>query len=124
MQDNLKNKTLKGVGWSAADAVLGQGITFIVGIVLARLLSPSEYGLIGIVMVFVTVLNGVVESGFSTALIRKTDADNNDYNTMFLTNMVFSIVLYALLSFSAPAIAVFFDRPELVSLLQVMFKKF
>lgn len=120
MQDNLKNKTLKGVGWSAADAVLGQGITFIVGIVLARLLSPSEYGLIGIVMVFVTVLNGVVESGFSTALIRKTDADNNDYNTMFLTNMVFSIVLYALLSFSAPAIAVFFDRPELVSLLQVM----
>lgn len=69
-QESLKNKTVKGVEWSAADAFLGQGVTFIVGLVLARLLSPDEYGLIGICLIFTTVLNGIVDSGFSNALIR------------------------------------------------------
>ena len=69
-QESLKNKTIQGVGWSAADAFLGQGVTFIVGLVLARLLSPDEYGLIGICLIFTTVLNGIVDSGFSNALIR------------------------------------------------------
>ena len=69
-QESLKNKTIKGVGWRAADAFLGQGVTFIVGLLLARLLSPDEYGLIGICLIFTTVLNGIVDSGFSNALIR------------------------------------------------------
>lgn len=69
-QESLKNKTVKGVWWSVADAFLGQGVTFIVGLVLARLLSPNEYGLIGICLIFTTVLNGIVDSGFSNALIR------------------------------------------------------
>ena len=69
-EESLKNTTIKGVGWSAADAFLGQGVTFIVGLVLARLLSPDEYGLIGICLIFTTVLNGIVDSGFSNALIR------------------------------------------------------
>lgn len=93
-EQSIRSKTLKGVGWSAADAILGQGITFIVGLVLARLLSPSEYGLIGIVMIFVNVLGSIVDSGFSTALIRKQDANDDDYNTMFYTNLCVSIVLY------------------------------
>ena len=70
-QESLKNKTIKGVGWSAADTFIGQGVTFIVGIILARLLSPSEYGLIGICLIFTIVLNGIVDSGFSNAIIRK-----------------------------------------------------
>ena len=78
-QDNLKSKTIKGAGWSAADAIFGQGVSFIIGLVLARLLSPEEYGLIGIVMIFVTVLNGVIDCGFSTAVIRKQDANDDDY---------------------------------------------
>lgn len=119
-QDNLKSKTIKGVGWSAADAFLGQGVSFIVGLVLARLLSPEEYGLIGIVMIFVTVLNGVVDSGFSTAVIRKQDANDDDYNTMFYTNMLFSLVLYAGLSLSSSFIADFFNRKELVQLVPAM----
>ena len=93
-KESLKNKTIKGVGWSAADAFLGQGVTFIVGLVLARLLSPDEYGLIGICLIFTTVLNGIVDSGFSNALIRKKEVTDEDYNTMFMTNMAISIVLY------------------------------
>lgn len=118
-QESLKNKTIKGVGWSAADAFLGQGVTFIVGLVLARLLSPDEYGLIGICLIFTTVLNGIVDSGFSNALIRKKEVTDEDYNTMFMTNMAISIVLYVLLFISAPLVSDFFHRIELTALVRV-----
>ena len=104
--------------WSAADAFLGQGVTFLVGIVLARLLSPDEYGLIGICLIFNTVLSGIVDSGFSNALIRKKDCTDDDYNTMFLTNLGFSIVLYGLLFVSSPFVAHFFGRQELTALVR------
>lgn len=117
-KESLKNKTIKGVGWSAADAFLGQGVTFIVGLVLARLLSPDEYGLIGICLIFTTVLNGIVDSGFSNALIRKTEVTDEDYNTMFITNMAISIVLYVLLFICAPLVSDFFHREELAALVR------
>lgn len=104
--------------WSAADAFLGQGVTFLVGIVLARLLSPDEYGLIGICLIFNTVLSGIVDSGFSNALIRKKDCTDDDYNTMFLTNLGFSIVLYGLLFVCSPLVAHFFGRQELTALVR------
>ena len=104
--------------WSAADAFLGQGVTFLVGIVLARLLSPDEYGLIGICLIFNTVLCGIVDSGFSNALIRKKDCTDDDYNTMFLTNLGFSIVLYGLLFVCSPLVAHFFGRQELTDLVR------
>ena len=119
-EKSLKEKTVKGTIWSAADAFLGQGVSFIVGIVLARLLSPEEYGLIGIVLIFTTILTGVVDSGFSTALIRKKDTTNEDYNTMFITNMVISIMLFVALWFCSPLIARFFQRPQLTDLTRVM----
>lgn len=117
-QESLKKRTIKGVGWSAADAVLGQGMTFIVGLVLARLLSPDEYGLIGICLIFTSVLNGIVESGFSNALIRKKEVTDDDYNTMFITNMASSILLYVLLFLSAPYVSDFFRRQELTALVR------
>ena len=117
-QQSLKDKTIKGTMWSAADAFLGQGVTFLVGIVLARLLSPDEYGLIGICLIFNTVLCGIVDSGFSTALIRKKDCTDEDYNTMFLTNLGISIVLYGLLFVSSPLVAHFFGRQELTALVR------
>lgn len=119
-EQSLKDKTVKGVGWSAADAFLGRGVTFLVGIVLARLLTPSEYGLIGITTIFISVIDCIVDSGFSQAVIRKKDATNNDYNTMFITNMVLSVLMFLVLFVCAPAIARFFDRPELISLTRVM----
>ena len=118
-EQSLKSKTIKGVGWSAADAFLGQGITFLVGIVLARLLSPEEYGVMGICLIFTTILNGIVDSGFSNAVIRKKEVTNDDYNTMFITNMVISIVLYGTLYLAAPYITIFF-RMELTSLVRVI----
>ena len=118
-QESLKSKTIKGTAWSAADAFLGQGVTFLVGIVLARMLSPDEYGLIGICLIFNTVLSGIVDSGFSNALIRKKDCTDVDYNTMFVTNLTISIVLYALLFVSSPLVSQFFNRYELTSLIRV-----
>ena len=118
-QQSLKDKTIKGTAWSAADAFLGQGVTFLIGIVLARMLSPDEYGLIGICLIFNTVLNGIVDSGFSNALIRKKDVTDADYNTMFITNLCISIVLYCLLFASSPMVAQFFGRYELTALVRV-----
>ena len=115
---SLKKMTINGTMWSAADAFIGQGVTFLVGIILARLLSPDEYGLIGICIIVSTVLNGIADSGFSNSLIRKTDCSDEDYNTMFITNMVMSFVLYTLLFFSSPIISSFFHRTELTPLLR------
>ncbi len=118
-ETSLKDKTVSGVGWSAADAFLGQGVSFIIGLILARLLSPEEYGLIGIVMIFTTVLMGVVDSGFSNALIRKEVVSKEDYSTLFFLNLLMSGLMYIILYVSAPWIAIFFERPQLVELLRV-----
>lgn len=115
---SLKERTVKGTIWSAADAFLGQGVTFLVGLVLARILSPDEYGLIGICLIFNSVLNGIVDSGFSNALIRKKDVSDDDYNTMFITNLGISIVLYGLLLVCSPLVAQFFSRQELTALVR------
>lgn len=120
MSKGLKDKTISGLSWNATEAFLGHGVTFIVGLVLARLLTPEEYGLIGIVTIFTTVLSGFVDSGFSNALIRKVDISNEDYNTMFILNLAFSISFYFLLFASAPSISVFFSRPQLTPLVRVM----
>ena len=119
-QDTLHNRTVKGAAWSFADNILRLGVSFIVGIVLARLLTPDEYGLIGIITIFINVFNGIVDSGFSNALIRKKDANGTDYNTVFWSNLLVSIVLCGVLFFCAGLIADFFDRPQLKPLTQVM----
>ena len=119
-EQSLKNKTVNGLGWSAADAFIGQGVTFIVGLVLARLLLPEEYGLIGIVTIFTTILLGFVDCGFSSSLIRKQEVSDDDYYTLFIVNMAASVLMCLLLFISAPIIAAFFMRMELVPLLRVM----
>lgn len=118
-EDSLKNKTIRGTAWSAADAFLGQGVTFLVGIILARMLSPDDYGLIGICTIFSTVLNGIVDCGFSSALVRKKECTDEDYNTMFFTNFALSLVLYIVLFVTSPYISIFFKRVELTNLLRV-----
>lgn len=119
-ETSLKNKTVKGVGWSAIENVTRVGVTFVVSIILARLLSPEEYGLIGILTIFIAIFNAIVDSGFTNALIRKQDATDTDYSTVFYTNLALSVVLAAVLFFCAKPISVFFERPQLVSLTQVM----
>lgn len=119
-EESLKHKTVKGASWSFIDSIAGQGITFLVGLVLARLLTPEEYGLIGIITIFIAVFNSIVDSGFSNALIRKNDAKDIDYNTVFITNLVLSVVLFGALYVSAPSISRFFSQPQLIPLLRVM----
>ena len=119
-EESLKNKTVKGASWSFIDSIAGQGITFLVGLVLARLLTPEEYGLIGIIIIFIALFNSIVDSGFSNALIRKNDAKDIDYNTVFISNLVLSIVLFGVLYIAAPAISNFFNQPQLTPLLRVM----
>lgn len=120
MSDNLRNKTIKGVSWSFLDNIACQGITFIVGLILANKLTPEEYGLIGIITIFIAVFNSIVDSGFSNALIRKNDAKDIDFNTVFITNMVLSVILFFALFGAAPFIASFFNQPQLESLTRVM----
>ena len=119
-EQSLKDKTVKGVGWNSVDRLANYGIGFVVGIILARLLSPEEYGLIGIIGIFTAVFNIILDSGLSTALIRKDGVTNEDYCTVFWTNLLLSFVLTALLYFCAPIIGDFFKRPELVPYIHVM----
>lgn len=120
MSESLKNKTVKGVSWSFIDNLASSGISFLVGLVLARLLTPSEYGIMAIITIFIAVSNSIVDSGFSNALIRKTDAKRVDYNTVFIFNLIVSTVLYAVLFFLAPAISAFFREPLLVDVMRVI----
>ena len=120
MSESLKNKTVKGVGWSFVDNISSSGITFLVGLVLARLLTPSEYGIMAIITIFIAVSNSIVDSGFSNALIRKTDARRVDYNTVFFFNLVVSAALYVILYFASPAISSFFKEPLLLEVMRVI----
>ena len=120
MTESLRDKTVRGVGWSFGGSATSYAITFLVGIVLARLLSPEEYGLIGVIMIFVTVFDGIIDSGFSNALIRKKNATDEDNNTMFITNLVISVVLFFVMYLSAPLIAKFFGHEQLIPLTRAM----
>lgn len=119
-EENLKTKTIKGYAWNFMDNILNRGISFIVGIVLARLLSPSEYGLIGIILIFIAVFNSIVESGLGTALVRKNDCKDEDYNTVFYSNLCLSVFLFIVFYFCTPLIATFFKEPQLDVLGKVM----
>lgn len=119
MSESLKRKTVKGVGWSAVDNIAGHSVTFIVSLVLARILSPDDYGLIGIIAIFTAVCQTLIKAGFTTALIRKKDATDDDYNTVFIVNLAMSLMLYTVIFLCAPLIADFFHRNELVSLIRV-----
>lgn len=94
MSGTLKDKTIKGVWWSFADNISGSGVSFLVGLILARILSPEEYGVMAMIAIFIAISNSIIDSGFSSALIRKIDVKDTDYNTVFYFNIVISICLY------------------------------
>lgn len=117
VEESLKNRTIKGTFWSALDNITNYAVGFVISIILARLLSPDDYGLIGIIAIFTTICNTIINAGFSNALIRKKDASDEDYNTVFIINLGLSIVLY--LFATAPLISRFFNRVELVELVRI-----
>lgn len=103
-----------------ADNLASSGITFLVGILLARILSPSEFGILGMITIFIAISNSIVDSGFSNALIRKIDAKNIDYNTVFYFNLVIGIIFFIILFSVAPAISRFFSEPVLIEVTRAM----
>ena len=117
---SLKQKTISGILWSFIDQFATLGISFIVGIVLARILSPKEFGLIGMISVFIAVSTTFINSGFGSALIRKKDCSQADYSTVFFFNLIAGIVFYIILFFLSPSISSYFNEEELVLILRVL----
>ena len=116
---NSKN-FLSNLIWRFLERCGAELVTFIVSIVLARILDPTVYGTIALVTVIITILQVFVNSGLGSALIQKKDADDLDFSTVFYFNVVMCIVLYALLFFSAPLVAIFYDMPELTDIVRVL----
>ena len=120
MAEDLKTKTAKGIGWGFADNVLGLGITAVANIILARILSPSDFGIIGMTAIFMTLSTSLVDSGFTGALTRKKDAVKADFDTVFYFNLAVSCLLYAVLFLCAPLIAGFFSNEILVPIVRIL----
>ena len=115
-----KKKALKGVLWSGIERFSVQGIQFVVSIVLARLLTPSDFGVVAIVLVFSTIVQTINESGFNVALVHKQDRDNIDFSTAFITNLIIGIVSYLLLFVTAPLIARFYENDTLTNVMRIL----
>lgn len=115
-----RNAIVGGLFWRFLERFGAQIVSFIISIVLARILDPTVYGVIAIVLVFTTILQVFIDSGLGTALIQKKDADDLDFSTVFYTNIVLCGLLYTALFFVAPAIAKFYGIPELSLIIRVM----
>lgn len=118
--DKTRSKVFSNFIWRFAERCGAQLVTFIVSIVLARILMPDDYGTIALVTVFTTIMQVFVDSGLSTALIQKKDADDLDFSSVFYFNFMVCILLYLVMFFAAPLIASFYDIPELVSVVRVI----
>lgn len=113
MGESLKNKAAKSVMWSAVERFSVQGIQFILTIIIARLVSPSDYGLIAMLGIFLAIAQTFIDSGFSNALIQKQDRTETDFSTVFYFNIVVGVVVYILLYLCSPFIAGFYNEPKL-----------
>ncbi|MEI7420778.1 MAG: lipopolysaccharide biosynthesis protein [Prolixibacteraceae bacterium] len=117
---NLKRKTVNGFFWSSLEMLFSQGQGILYGIVLARLLSPNEFGLLGMVTIFIAIAQVFVDSGLSQALIRKQNCTDLDYNTIFWVNIIIGVVAFIVIWILAPYIADFYSKPELINLTRVL----
>ena len=117
---SLTDKTIVGIKWSFVDSVANQGFQFIIGIILARLLSPDEFGLIGSISIFLVISQTLADSGLSQALIRKVNCTQEDYSTAFYFNALIGIVFYTVLYVCAGSISEFFNEPQLLPLIRAL----
>lgn len=113
MGESLNNKTTNSIMWSAIDRFSTQGIQFVLTIIIARLVSPSDYGLIAMLGIFISIAQTFIDSGFSNALIQKQDRTDVDFSTVFYFNIVVGVVVYLLLYLCSPYIASFYNEPKL-----------
>ena len=124
MGDTLKEKTSKGLFWGGLSSFLQQLLSLLFGIFLARLLTPADYGMVGMLAIFTALVSTLQDGGFTLALINKKEVRNEDYNSIFWFNIAVAAVCYVILFFCAPLIARFFRQPELVTLARWSFAGF
>lgn len=117
---DLKEKAIKGVTWNAISRFSTKGVNFIIGLILARILSPSDYGVVGMVGIFFAIAQTFVDSGFGSALIRKNDCDDIDCSTAFFFNVIVGLLCCICLFMLSPFIADFFNTPILRDIVKVM----
>lgn len=120
MAESLRKKTIQGVVWSSIERFSLQSIQFIINIIMARLLLPSDYGMIGMLAIFLQLSQTFVDCGFTNALVQRKERTETDFSTVFYCNVLIAVVLYAILFFSAPLIAGFYNLPQLTEVTRVI----
>ena len=116
----MKQKVVKGLLWKLLENGGAQGVQFVIAIILARLLTPAQYGVVGIITIFITIANVVVQSGFSTALVQKQKADKVDFSSVCYFDLFVALVMYGILYAAAPVIASFYGIAELEAIVRVL----
>lgn len=116
---NLKKQVVSGMVWRFGERICAQGVSFVLSIVLARILMPEDYGMVALLLVFINIANVFVTNGFGEALVQQKDVTDIDYSTVFYCSTLVSIVIYAILFISAPGIARFYSNMSLCRVLRV-----
>ena len=116
----IKRKTVLGFFWKFAERIIAQFVSFVVSVILARLLTPDDYSTVSLVMVFFAFANVLISGGFNSALVQKKDSDNLDYSTILIFSVAISIAVYLLLFFAAPLIAALYHRDDLIKIVRIM----
>jgi len=119
-ETGIKQKVVKGLLWKILENGGAQGIQFVIAIILARLLTPAEYGVVGIIMIFITIANVIVQNGFSTALVQKKTADKTDFSSVCYFDFAVAAVMYAALYGAAPWIADIYGIAQLKDIVRVL----
>lgn len=117
---SLKAKIFGGLFWRFTERIIAQGMSFLISIILARILLPEEYGIVALVLVFIAMANVFVTNGFGESLVQKKDSDETDFSTIFYCSLILSIGLYLLIFISAPAIGAFYKNEQLIGVLRVL----
>lgn len=117
--ESLKQKTTKGLFWSSVERFSNQGMSFLFSVILARMLAPSDFGIIAMIAIFFAVAQSFVDSGFSNALVRKTDRREEDFSTCFYFNIGVGIIAYIVLFLIAPLVASFYNQPILSPIIRI-----
>ena len=118
--EGTKEKVISGLVWTFGERILAQGVSFVLSIILARMLLPSEYGLIAMVMVFINIANVFTSTGFGEALVQKKNADDLDFSTVFVCTLTLSIIIYGALFVGAPYIARFYRVEGITLVLRIL----
>lgn len=120
MSESLKKQAVNGIAWTSVERFAQQIIQFVLGVAIARVLSPADYGIVGMTAIFFAIANTFIDSGFGGALIQKQDRNEDDYSTCFYFNIFVSVVLFGIIYLCSPAIATFYRTPILCDVTRVL----